>query len=112
MPTISVRVDKAAFDKARELMANVPDKRFGPGEVREVSDRHLTDMAFSWLIGRMQGDVFTKAEVDATAMRTVVDVMARTLGVKVNGMAVDGAFTLTWDAPDGKKSEVTVNVEA
>ena len=107
-----VRVSNGNIDKARELLATTPDNRFGPGEAREVNDRELTDMAYSWLVGRMQGDVFTKAEVDATVMRTLVDVLGDTLGVKVNGVAVDGAFTLTWDAKEGERNEYTVNVEA
>ena len=107
-----VRVSDGPMTKARELLATTPDNRFGPGEAREVNDRELTDMAYSWFIGRLQGDVFTKAEVDATVMRTVVDVLGETLGVKVNGVAVNGGITLSWLRPDGERSEISINVEA
>ena len=107
-----VRVTTAHLDKARELLPQLPDKRLGPTERRDMNDRELLDVGMGWFIGRLQGDVFTKAEVDATVMRTLVDVMGRTLGVNVNGVSVDGAFTLTYTAPDGIRHEQTVTLEA
>ena len=106
-----VRVSEGTLEKARELLASVPDNRFGPGEAREVNDRQLTDMAYSWFIGRMQGDVFTKAEVDQTVTRTVVDVMAEHLGVRVNAVTVDGKITLSWEV-DRERHEVNIDVGA
>ena len=106
-----VRVSDGHIAKARELLAATPDNRFGPGEAREVNDRELTDMAYSWLIGRMQADLFTKAEVNATVLRTVVDVLGEALGRKVNGMLEGDSILLSYEM-DGERREVNVNVGA
>ena len=72
----------------------------------------MVDAGLGWLIGRLEGDAFTRKELDDTVMRTLCDVMGEHLGVTVNGMAVDGKLTLTWESPDKERNEVTVNVTA
>ena len=106
-----VRVSTGPLERARELLPSMDKVRFGPGESPAMSDRQLVDTGMGWFIGRLEGDVFTRKELDDTALRTVVDVLGQTLGVTVNGMSVDGKLTLTWDA-QGQHSEITVNMEA
>ena len=106
-----VRVSPEPLGKAHELMAITPDARFAPGEAREVGDRQILDMGMSWLIGRMQGDVFTKAEVGATVLRTIVDVLGEALGQKVNGMLDGDSIMLSYEV-EGVRREVNINVGA
>ena len=111
MATIPIRVNRATYAKAQELMAATPDKRFAPGESKGVSDRQLTDMAYGWLIGRLEGDVFSKAEVRQTVLKTVVDVLGEALGQQVNGVLAGDSILLSYDL-DGVRREVTINVGA
>ena len=104
-----IRVSTAPLAKAHELMADVPDTRFAPGESRKVGDRQLIDMGLSWLIGRLQGNVFSKAEVNATVLRTVVDVLGEALGRKVNGMLEGDSILLSYEM-DGERREHNINV--
>ena len=115
MPTTPgkmMRVSVAPLAKARELLPAVDRVRFGPGESKTMTDRELLDLGMGWFIGRLQGQVFSKEEVDDTALRTVVDVLGQHLGVTVNGLSVDGQLTLSWESPDHQLSEVTVTVTA
>ena len=59
-----------------------------------------------------RSDVFTKREVDDVVLKSVVNVLGDVLGVKVNGMALDGALTVSWEAPDKQHNEVVINMEA
>ena len=109
---IIFRVSTGPLDKARELLANVPDARFGPGEVREVGNRQLVDMGMSWLIGRLQGDVFTKAEVEQTVAASMVKVLSEALGIRVNAMVADGMITFDYTNAEGERVESTVSITA
>ena len=107
-----VRVSVAPLERARELLPSLDRAHFGPGESPTMSDRQLVDTAMGWLIGRLQSDVFTKREVDDVVLKSVVNVLGDVLGVKVNGMALDGALTVSWEAPDKQHNEVVINMEA
>jgi hypothetical protein len=107
-----MRVSTGPLERARELLPTLPKMRFGEGEPPAMSDRQLVDAGLGWLAGRLSGDAFTRAEVDATVLRTITDVLGQTLGVKVNGMALDGKLTLTWESPDKERNEVVVNLTA
>ena len=106
-----MRVSTAPLERARELLPTLPKMRFGEDEPRAMSDRQMVDAGLNWLIGRLEGDAFTRAEVDATVMKTLVAVMGEHLGTKVDGMSVDGKLTLSWDA-QGQRREVMVDVTA
>ena len=106
-----VRVSEEAMDTARQLLSTLPVVRYGPGETSVMSDRQLADTGIGWMIGRLQGDVFTKQEVDQTVMRTLCQVLGETLGVHVNASCADGKLIWTWTAPDGDRHEVTANLE-
>ena len=107
-----MRVSTGPLERARELLPTLPKMRFGEGEPPAMSDRQLVDAGLGWLVGRLEGDAFTRAEVDATVLRTLCDVMGEHLGSKVSGMSVDGQLTLSWESPDKERHEVMVNLDA
>ena len=107
-----MRISTAPLERARELLPTLPKMRFGEGESPAMSDRQLVDAGLGWLAGRLSGDAFTRAEVDATVLRTITDVLGQTLGVEVSGMSVDGQLTLSWWSGDSQRSEITVNLDA
>ena len=106
------RVSTAPLERARELLPTLPNIRFAEDESSAMSDRQLVDAGLGWLAGRLSGDAFTRAEVDATVLRTITDVLGQTLGVEVSGMSVDGQLTLSWESPDKERNEITINLDA
>ena len=104
-----MRVSTAPLERARELLPTLPKMRFGEGESPAMSDRQMVDSGVGWLIGRLEGQVFTREEVDATVMRTLCAVMGEHLGTKVNGMSLGGK-PLTWAGRDQQANEVVVNL--